>query len=250
MPNKTINERTTCWTAFKTLGFADQAAHYCRRYNIKSRPFMRSIFFTLLLLPAISNASNTAPLYSCERLYTKNACASISNDPLEKIELCAENGDMESQNVLAGLYYQGSQEIAADHKKAVYYLKLSANQGCSESQRLLGHMYYYGHGTAPSLKQAIYWFEKAAELKEPYAMCQLGTMHARAEHPSFDRVRGFKYYKEAYDLYGMCTEELGASYVFGMGTNKNKALAKIVLEEPANKGSKKAIELLNLLHQQ
>ena len=55
-------------------------------------------------------------------------------------------------------------------------LSSMAKQGQVEAQFTLAEVYYFGKGTGKNLKQALFWYEKAAQ-QGPFALCRLLAMH-------------------------------------------------------------------------
>src|SRR6266542_6608996 len=74
----------------------------------------------------------------------------------------AENGDINAQNNLAVMYYQGG-GIERDLEKAFYWFQQAAEHGCNVTQNNLAIMYYEGEGIERNLEKAFYWYQKAAE---------------------------------------------------------------------------------------
>ena len=75
---------------------------------------------------------------------------------------------MDIYNEAVELYNQEEYEKAFN-----IFLKL-ANNGNSDSQNSLADMYYYGEGTKKSLENANYWWEKAAIQGCPDSQCNFG----------------------------------------------------------------------------
>jgi TPR repeat protein len=53
--------------------------------------------------------------------------------------------------------------VLKDYKQAVYWYQKAADQGYAEAQSILGVMYAFGKGVLKNDKQAVYWYQKAAE---------------------------------------------------------------------------------------
>jgi TPR repeat protein len=49
------------------------------------------------------------------------------------------------------------------YKQAVYWYQKAADQGYAEAQSILGVMYANGKGVLKDDKQAVYWYQKAAD---------------------------------------------------------------------------------------
>ncbi|MCB5248471.1 MAG: tetratricopeptide repeat protein, partial [Candidatus Cloacimonadales bacterium] len=73
----------------------------------------------------------------------------------------AENGDMEAQYILGLSYYRG-EGVEKNSKQAVYWYEKAANLGDADAQYNLGSCYANGEGVVKNYKQAVYWYEKAA----------------------------------------------------------------------------------------
>lgn len=74
----------------------------------------------------------------------------------------AEQGDAVAQNVLGGMFTQGT-SVPQDYKTAASWYRKAAEQGNAEAQNRLGHIYTQGEGIPQDYKLAAYWFRKAAE---------------------------------------------------------------------------------------
>jgi hypothetical protein len=59
-------------------------------------------------------------------------------------------------------------------KQVISYLKTLAAKGVSRATLLLGSIYYTGKGVPQSYKEAVKWYEMAAEGLESYGLCNLG----------------------------------------------------------------------------
>ncbi len=66
-------------------------------------------------------------------------------------------------------YYYGRNGKKMDHAMAFSYFEMAASQGHVLSQWWTGHGYYSGLGIKKDLKQARYWFDKAAANGDPDA---------------------------------------------------------------------------------
>ena len=76
-------------------------------------------------------------------------------------------------------------------------LKDKATQGQVEAQFELGDAYYYGKGTGKNLKQALYWYEKAAEQGDVMAQRAVGAMYELGQGTGKDGVKAAYWYEKA-----------------------------------------------------
>jgi TPR repeat protein len=72
--------------------------------------------------------------------------------------------------------YAKGRGVAQDDKQAVYWYQKAADQGDAGAQYNLGEMYQYGVGVAQDHKQAVYWTQKAADQGHKTAERKLGIL--------------------------------------------------------------------------
>ena len=75
--------------------------------------------------------------------------------------------------------YENGQGVAKDYRQALLWYQKAANQGYAVAQQNLGLMYADGLGVAQDFKQARFWFEKAAaqgNVKAKAVLQQLNQM--------------------------------------------------------------------------
>ena len=72
----------------------------------------------------------------------------------------AEQGSLEAQYNLAGMYANGY-GVKIDDSKAIYWYKKAALQGHPSSQYNLGVMYLIGNSVDKSIEEAKYWLHLA-----------------------------------------------------------------------------------------
>jgi TPR repeat protein len=59
--------------------------------------------------------------------------------------------------------YANGKGVLKDDKQAVYWYQKAADQGLAEAQYNLGVMYVNGKGVLKDYKQAVYWCQKSAD---------------------------------------------------------------------------------------
>jgi hypothetical protein len=59
-----------------------------------------------------------------------------------------------------GIAYAIGKGVLKDYKQAVYWYQKAADQGYAEAQSILGVMYAFGKGVLKDDKQAVYWYIK------------------------------------------------------------------------------------------
>jgi TPR repeat protein len=81
----------------------------------------------------------------------------------------AEQGDPDSQNLLAYLYHNGKGVVNDDVKAAKWARRRSAEQGKDGAQALLGGLYFEGRGVLRDYVEADKWWILAAWAKDASA---------------------------------------------------------------------------------
>lgn len=110
-------------------------------------------------------------------LVSGNAFACMIN--IEQLKKWANEGDVESQFELGNAYEFGI-GVNQDYKQAVYWYQKAAEQGYTIAQSSLGFCYVNGLGVATNYQQAAYWFLQAAEKKSAEAQRLLGLCYEGA----------------------------------------------------------------------
>lgn len=136
----------------------------CRSFRDEfARPMrMKNFRLLLLLLCCAVDAAYAAPVDSAFR----NGLSAYNSGDYTRAksiwEPLAENEDAASQTGLGFMYHRGF-GMAADDKKAAYWLRKAAEHGQPEGQMLLGSLYFYGQGVAQSYIQAFAWCDLAQD---------------------------------------------------------------------------------------
>ncbi len=121
----------------------------------------------------------------------------------EKAQIASENGDKV--------------------KALKYYLK-AAEAGIVPAMVACGNMYLEGEGCVkPNISKSMEWFKKAAEFENYTAMNNLGYIYEILE----DYEEAFKWYEKSAKLDNVTAMmNLAGFYLNGLGTRKNKRMAK------------------------
>ena len=81
---------------------------------------------------------------------------------IDELSSMAKQGQVEAQFTLAEAYYFGK-TTGKNLRQALFWYEKAALQGHSKAQWTLGAMYWRGQGTAKEPKKAAYWYQKFAE---------------------------------------------------------------------------------------
>jgi TPR repeat protein len=113
-------------------------------------------------------------------------------------------------------------------------LSSMAKQGQVEAQFTLAEAYYFGKGTGKNLKQALFWYEKAALQGHPKAQRALGAMYELGQGTANEpKKAAFWYQKSAEQGLARAQTNLGILYETGVGVEKNFETARLWYEKAA-----------------
>ncbi len=153
----------------------------------------------------------------------ENEVKDWSKEPLEKVEIAAEQGDAQAQVRLAELYFWGK-EVARDVQKSLHWFHQAAKQGHPQAQVELGLIYETGEGVQQDLKQAEYWNKQAfshwrrkAWLGDAVAQRNLARLYSvggRVGLPYDSKLALYWYLKAAKQADAEAQYDLGKHYEF------------------------------------
>ena len=137
---------------------------------------------TLIIIPVLLfSLLLGVPSYSAD--FNKGLTAAQSGDfatALKEWKPLAGQGDADAQ-INLGLMYQNGWGVPQDDKEAVYWYELAAEQGDAKAHYNLGVMYDVGEGVPQDDKEAVRWYTLAAEQEHAKAQYNLGVMYALGE---------------------------------------------------------------------
>ena len=82
-------------------------------------------------------------------------------------------------------------------KQAAYWYEKAAAQGSAHAQYQLGNIYSTGRGVTKDYQQAVVWFKKAADLGHVAAQNNLGVKYLKGEGVEQDLVQAYKWFNIA-----------------------------------------------------
>ncbi len=108
----------------------------------------------------------------------------------------AENGNIDSQWLLANLYSKG---LAGekDKSKAAFWLNRAAENGHTAAQRELGKAYLWGNGIEHDPERALYWFKLAARDNDREAEFLIGIFYLGDGKRESDQASAMNWFKKA-----------------------------------------------------
>lgn len=116
-------------------------------------------------------------------------------------------------------------------------LKTRAEAGDAAAQTSLGWIYQKGTGAKPNMKEAVKWFQKAADQNYPEALVALGEMTQAGQGVTRDPTNAARFYQSAAEK-GNVTGEYDLAYLYeqGMGVEKDETNASKWYELAASGG--------------
>ena len=93
--------------------------------------------------------------------------------------------------------YNKYEGVLQDYAQAAKWFRKAAEQGEAESQFLLARIYHDGTGLPQDNKQAAKWLTKAAEHGNAIAQAQLGSLYGKGEGVVQDYARAHMWFNLA-----------------------------------------------------
>ena len=115
-------------------------------------------------VPSISSENKASRCYWLEaKITAEGLCGEKMAPDIPLITEEAEHGNTLAAFRLGQLYSRGSWGAPQDIEASIKWFGVSAKGGFWSAQVKLGFIYEFGRGTERDLKQAVYWYEQAAE---------------------------------------------------------------------------------------
>jgi len=149
-----------------------------------------------------------------------------------------------------GLMYQEGKAFPRDDKQAVFWYQKAADQGDRQAQYNLGVMYEKGRGVSKDDQQAVSWYQKAAEQGLAHAQHNLGNMYFYGNGVPQDDQQAVSWYQKAADQ-GLAQARyfLGLMYEKGNGVPQNDQQAVSWYQKAADQGIAEAQYNLGLMYE-
>ena len=124
-----------------------------------------------------------------------------------------------------------------DHVSMIEYLTLSADAGHAGALFELGKCFYLGFAVSQSYENALYYWEKAAELDCAEAIFNLGVCYCRGQGVKCSPAKAFELWQRSYSLgFKSARSNLARCYERGFGTQKDISKAIGIYEELSRDG--------------
>lgn len=124
-----------------------------------------------------------------------------------------------------------------DYKNALKWFEKAADQGHAVAQGNLGRMYSLGLGVSKDYAKALKWLRIAAEQNVPLAQNCLGVMYNNGYGVAKDYSEALKWYRKAADQgFARAMVNIGIMYEKGEGVDKSKSKAYKWYQKAADQG--------------
>ncbi len=111
----------------------------------------------------------------------------------EYLHKLAEAGNMDAQNQLGLLYYDG-RGVPQNFTQASVWFRKAAERGHAGAQVNLGTLYLSGYGVSENSQEALFWFRKAAAQRDALAFAKLGRLYEQGRIVPRDLVQAHMWY--------------------------------------------------------
>jgi hypothetical protein len=154
--------------------------------------------------------------------------------------------DADEQFNLATAYEIGK-GVEKDLKQAVYWYRKAAEQGHADAQFNLVLAYETGNGVEQDFKQAVYWYTKVAEQADPITQFNLGLDYENGNGVEQDSKQAVYWYTKAIEKgYSKAQYKMGLAYETGKGVVQDFKQAVYWYTKAAEQGFSKALFKLGL----
>lgn len=128
---------------------------------------------------------------------------------------------------------------------------LAARKDIPDAQYQLSWFYANGKGTSQSLRETVYWIQKAAHKGHVVAMRSMGMLSYSGLGMPENKVDAFKWFEKAASAGDAEAQyHLGMSYMAGKGTEKDGKKGEEWLYRAALQNQTKAQDYLSVLYVQ
>ena len=144
-----------------------------------------------------------------------------------------------SQTESAEACYKKGEEFydKKDYKQAIEWYQKAANQGHAPAQYNLGVMYKNGYNVTKDDARALEWYQKSANQGYAPAQNSLGLSYSFGSGVTRDETKALEWYqKSANQGYAPAQCNLGNMYLFGHGVAKDYAKALDLFKKAINQG--------------
>jgi TPR repeat protein len=155
--------------------------------------------FKLALIEELASKGNREAILEIARFYSEepNISATKSKQIVNYLLQLTKNNDTEAMLILGGWYYVG-RGVKQNYKEAVKWYEKAAEKLDALGLCYLGYCYYHGRDMDVNYEKAYSCFSKSAFLGSPNAMYKLGDMYFHGQYVKEDKEAAFFWYNEGW----------------------------------------------------
>lgn len=172
------------------------------------------------------------------------------NEALKWLNRAVDKGNKKEAYYLLGHVYNLYDDSTEEIKEAIKYYELAAQNGHADAMYELGQLYNYSELEGVENKEeAFAWYQKAANGRNTNGMLALAYMYETGDGVKEDQQKAAKWYLEAAEGgdYDNAMVEIGNRYLVGNGIEKNLEMAEKWLSKALKAGNKIALNNLGVL---
>jgi hypothetical protein len=171
----------------------------------------------------------------------------ISSWP-QLLKLAAENGFPAAAYHL-GLAYQEGDGFPRDRKQALAWFNRAADAGNAEAQNALGDLYRYADPPEKDYTLALHWYSEAAERGNPDGQYSLGTLYQGGLGTPRDYHAAMQWYLKAANR-GQLQAQLQLAHLYESGRGSEVDVPRAIewYGKAAAQGNPEAVSALSRLH--
>ncbi len=149
------------------------------------------------VIMALLSAGAAMTFVSCsERDQNSTTVAVVPVSDLAEVKTKAEAGDSQAENRLGEIYAEGKQ-VRQDYREAIKWYQKAADKGLAKAEYNLGVLYEIGQGVTRDEAEAARWYGKAAEQGHSDSQYNLAAMYGLGRGVKRDPKEAFKWYERA-----------------------------------------------------
>ena len=155
---------------------------------------------------------------------------------IDSISARAERGDRNYQYYYGQCFEKGV-GVTLDYRQAMAWYQKAAEQGLPKAYGAIGGLYRLGQGVKPDPAKAFEWFTKGAEAGDDNAMLCLGNCYYTAYGTTQNFSEAVRWWNAAADQdNGYALSQMGDAYYGGIGVTKDLEQAVSYYQRAVEKG--------------
>jgi len=180
---------------------------------ILSEPKKKKNYHVELVKELAAKGIAPAMMEICQRFFD-NGIYDNAGMVISYLEELAKRGISRAMLLLGCIYYTGK-GVPQSYKEAVKWYEMAAEGLESYGLCNLGYCYYYGRDIEVNYKRAYECFSLSAYMQNPNSMYKLGDMYYYGNHVKEDKDAAFYWYCEALDIHD--GEDIKANIHYRLG---------------------------------